>query len=229
MRLLLALGAMLLAAAPARAATVTVHATDAPGWDLTTVDIQPGDSVMWSFAGTGQAHNVQSASANWSLSAPVLIAGPDVAASFPDEGTYDFVCQVHPDTMRGTVRVTSASSPPPPPPPPPPLSQQPFVNDAAAPVAAETFVALDKAKPKLSAVSARRWRHKARVRFRVSEESVVAIAFKRGKRTVKTVKVAGEGAQRVTVVMRSGRYRVELRATDLAGNRSAATRKTLKL
>jgi hypothetical protein len=193
------------------------------------VDIHPGDSVVWSFAGTTQAHNVQNASANWSLAAPVLVAGPDVSASFPDEGSYDFVCQVHPDTMKGTVRVTSASSPPPPPPPPPPLSAQPFVNDAAAPVPAETAVALDTAKPALTAVSARRWRHKARVRFRVSEESVVAIAFKRGGRTIKTVNVSGSGAHSVNVAMRAGRYRVELRATDLAGNRSAATRKTLRL
>jgi plastocyanin len=215
----LGLGLAFCAAAPAQAAQeVVVTGLDTLAWDKPTVDIQPGDTVRWTFAGTTQPHNVKSTSANWTVDSELgPIPAPDFPHTFDAVGDYTYVCEVHAG-MTGVVRVAEV---PPPPPPTPPLSAQPFVNDSAAPVAPETSVALDTAKPGLSSLSARRVSKGARVRFKVSEESVVNVAVKRGGRMVKSVDVPGSGARSVTVSgLRAGRYVVQVRATDLAGNRS---------
>ncbi len=80
---------------------------------------------------------------------------------------------------------------------------------------------MDLARPRLTAVRAARVAKGARVRFKVSEESVVTVRLKRGGRTVKTGRSAGIGLRGVTFRVRAGRYRVEVRAVDLAGNRTA--------
>ena len=207
-----ALGLFFAIGSPAWAADAVVHATDAPAWDVQLVDIRPGEKVTWTFAGTTQAHNVQSGAGDWTT--PVGVVPADYTRTFPDAGTYRFVCEVHRDTMYGDVRVADV---PPPPPPPPPLSAQPFANDFGAPVPAETAVALDTAKPRLDALSVKG----TRVRFRVSEQSVVSVAVKRGGRLVKSLAVQGSGTRGVTVNgLRAGRYVVQVRATDVAGNRS---------
>jgi plastocyanin len=223
MRLLLGAAAFFALAAPASADTVTVQALDTPGWDRTVVDVQPDDTVVWSFAGTTQAHNVESASAGFR--SDVAVAGPPFQFTFTAEGSYDFVCSVHPDTMKGTVRVASV---PPPPPPPSPPSEQPFANDALAPVVLEN-VTLDRKRPRVTKVSVHRRGQRARVRFRVSEQSKVRVRFKRGRRTVRKLTVRASGTRTVSVRMRAGRYRVELRATDLAGNRSKTRRAWVRM
>jgi hypothetical protein len=52
----------------------------------------------------------------------------------------------------------------------------------------------------------------------------VTVRFKRGGKTVKTKTMNASGSYRTTVrdrkALRAGRYRVELRAEDVAGNRS---------
>jgi plastocyanin len=211
-----ALGLFFAIGSPAWAADAVVHATDAPGWDVQVVDIQPGDTVTWTFAGTTQAHNVQSPANDWGT--PVAFVPKDFPHRFPDAGIFRFVCQVHPDTMWGDVRVADVPLPPP---PPPPLSAQPFVNDVAAPVAAETAVALDTTTPRLTSLSVQRRTNGARVRFNVSEQSVVDVAVTRRGRLVKSAAVQGSGARGVTVSgLRAGSYVVRVRATDVAGNRS---------
>ena len=209
----------IVAAAPAQAAkTVVVAGLDTLTWDPPLVDIEPGDTVRWTFDGTQQAHNVESETPGWDFASPL---GPPPAQpaeyKFENEGTYLFICQVHPDTMKGTVRVATI---PPPPPPPPPLSEQPFGNDASAGVIPET-VTMDLARPRLTAVRATRVAKGARVRFKVSEESVVTVRLKRRGRTIKTARAAGVGLRGLTFRVRAGRYRVEVRAIDLAGNRTA--------
>ena len=60
-----------------------------------------------------------------------------------------------------------------------------------------------------------------RVSFRVSEQSVVTVRFKRGKKTVKTKKAAVSRRGSVTVAgLKAGRYGVRVRAKDVAGNAS---------
>jgi plastocyanin len=220
-----ALGLALFAAAPAQAAQeVTVTGLDTPTWDKTLVDIQPGDSVRWAFTGAMQVHNVKSTSLNWEFKSP-LVPPPAPTTepyTFTAVGEYTFVCEVH-SGMTGTVRVTEG---PPPPPPVLPLSQQPFTNDFVAPVSPETAVAVDKTKPGLSLLSAKRRAKGARVTFKVSEESAVGVVFSRGGKLVKKYAVAmGTGTRAFTAKgLRPGRYVITVVAVDVAGNSSKARR-----
>lgn len=219
-------------AAPAQADTVTVAGLDTLVWDKPTVDIKPGDSVVWTFPGTTQFHNVWSentpTTTPWptELRSPLGAPAPDTQPyTFEAEGTYNFFCQVHPDTMRGVVRVGAAAATP----VVVPLSQQPLDNNEGAAVPLETNVRVDSSKPGLSSVSARRVsKGAARVRFKVSEASDVSVAFKRGGRTVKSATASGSGTRSVTVRgLRAGRYTIQVRATDIAGNRSKLRTLTL--
>jgi hypothetical protein len=139
--------------------------------------------------------------------------------TFNVDGIYNYVCIVH-SGMTGVVRVGNAGAPP-----PLPLSAQRFGNDDASVFPAET-ITLDTAKPSLKSVSARRSARGAlRVRFRVSEESVVQVRLLRAGKTVKTASSAGTGTRGVTISsLKAGRYNIEVVATDLAGNRSSLKR-----
>ena len=212
-------------ASPALAADEVVTGTDALVWDKPNVSVLPGEKVTWQFPGTTQAHHVASNGADvvdsgWtSFSSPLGVPAPTAEFTFAEPGTYKFVCTVHRSTMFGTVSVGTA---PPPPAAPLPLSQQPLGNDAPATTTFEK-VDEDKAKPKLSKVSAKRVaKGSVRVRFRVNEESTVLISLKRGGKTVKTAVLAGSGTGAVTIKKaKAGRYSVQVRATDIAGNASS--------
>jgi plastocyanin len=199
------------AAAPAGAAEITIKGLDTQVFEPAKVSIAAGDKVTWTFDGTTQPHNVVSTSANWNVR--TTYESPGTSVVFETPGNYDFACDLHATTMNGTVTVGE--------PPPPPLSEQPFPNDGGVLGALETG-GLDRTQPKLRSVRVERMKRGARVRFRVSERSVVTVRFKRGDKTVETRKVSAAGTARATVRkgLRAGRYRVELRAEDLAGNRS---------
>lgn len=216
--LLLGSALALAGAAPAAAADVEVKGLDTLAWDKPTVSVAPGDTVTWTFAGTILAHNVQSAGTDWSFESPIAAPAPDASYTFEQPGTYRFVCQVHSDTMVGEVVVGT-----PPLPPPPPLSEQPWPNDGGVPGTVETG-GVDDVAPTLRGVRVKRSRKGARLRFRVSERSVVTVRFKRGKRTVETrrVRASGRAGVRVPRRLRAGRYRIELTARDVAGNRSGS-------
>ena len=52
---------------------------------------------------------------------------------------------------------------------------------------------------------------------------MITITFKRGNRIVKRAETSGTGTRNILVRdrrLRPGRYRVQVRATDVAGNRS---------
>ena len=213
----------LIVAAPAAAAQTTIVGTDQQTWDKPHVTVAPGDTVVWTFPGTQQVHNVASNSPNWAYQSPLAQPAPDGAFTFTSPGVYAFICQVH-SGMTGDVTVTDAGGAPPPPPPPPPPSQQPFPNDGVAPPALETG-GLDTTPPKLRNVRVRRVERGARIRFRVSERARVTVRLERGGKVVRTRHVDAVGRERLTVrgkALRAGRYRVRLRAEDVAGNRSGA-------
>jgi plastocyanin len=222
---------------PAAAAGQTVQAVDGTGtpanpdrWTPAEVTITAGQSVTWSFAGTAGFHNVQSDPANgtfWAFDngAPG-VAKPPASYRFDAPGIYAFLCLAHGSTMTGRVTVTDASGAPPPPPPPPPLSQQPWANDQQPP---STLEVRDRERPRLTRVRAAAIASGARVRFRLSEAGRVTIEVKRGGRTVRTKRArARSGVQAVSVRgLRAGRYRIEVRARDLSGNRSPERRARL--
>ena len=224
-----ALLAALCAAPAALADDQTVQAVDGTAadhynnrWSPPAVTIRAGETVTWSFAGTGVFHNVASNSSNWSFrNGDPAIAPPPGSFTFTTPGVYAFVCQIHATTMTGTVTVTDATGAPPPPPPPPPPSEQPWPNDQQPPT---VFEVADEQRPSLTGVRASRIAHGARVRFRLSEAGRATITVKRGRRTIEVKRVrARRGANAVTIRgLRVGRYDVAVRARDLAGNRSRA-------
>ena len=192
-------------------------------WEPSVVEVKVGDVVTWSFAGTTSPHNVVSDSSNWSLATPFLVAGPDTPQPFNTPGTYAFVCQLHRQTMTGTIRVTDATGAAPPPLPPPPLSEQPFVNDLPAPA---TLEVRDTVAPKLDRVRVTRVRKGAKVRVRLSEAGKVAVKLTRGKSVKRRTVRVRKGTSSFRVVgLRPGTYRVQVTATDLAGNAAAAPKR----
>jgi plastocyanin len=189
-------------------------------WTPTSVTIRAGESVTWSFAGSGVYHNVVSDGSNWNFrNGDPAIAPPPASYRFDTPGTYRFLCQIHATTMVGTVIVTDAGGNPPPPPPPPPLSEQPFPNDADAPGAFEVADALG---PRLSRLWTRGRRHAARVGFRLDEPAVVTVRVRRARIIVKRRRaMLLRGRGKLTIRrLPAGRYRVDIVARDLAGNRS---------
>jgi plastocyanin len=214
--------ALLVPAAPALAADKTVTAAgpeSEPVWSPSAVAVDVGDTVTWSFTGSTVAHNVNSASSNWSFSTPTGTAQAPASFTFTAAGTYSFVCTIHPDSMRGTVTVGNA-----PPPPPPPLSQQPFPNSQPAPTVLELT---DSIRPRLTRVRVRGIARGARVRVHVNEPGRVTIRARRGHRVVRTRTLTLRRAATRTVRLhglRAGAYRIEILARDLAGNRSRVRR-----
>ncbi|HWK29743.1 MAG TPA: plastocyanin/azurin family copper-binding protein [Solirubrobacter sp.] len=225
--LALPLAALALAAPSAAFADATIQAVDESGagpnhWNPDTVTVKVGETVTWSFAGTGLVHNVKSES-GWDLSSPFAVAGAAVTHVFTTPGTYKFYCQLHQSTMFGEVRVTDETGAPPPPPPPPPLSEQSYANDAP-PVS--VFEVRDKVRPRLDRVKVTRARHAAKVRFRLSEAGKVKVTLTRGKLTKSRTVTVRRGTSTVTVSgLRPGAYRVSVTARDLAGNRAKAARR----
>jgi plastocyanin len=205
-----------------------VDGTEADGynnrWSPTAVTIRAGETVTWSFTGSTVFHNVASSGPNWSFGNGVpAIAPPPASHTFATPGTYQFICQIHATTMVGNVIVTDAGGKPPPPPPPPPLSEQPFPNDAGAPALLEIDDALP---PRLTRLTVRPRHHVARVRFRIGEPAVVTVRVQRAGITVKRTRALVLKGTRTLIVrgLRPGAYRLEVRARDLAGNRSRVRR-----
>ena len=198
-------------------------------WSPATVTIKAGASVTWSFTGSTVFHNVVSSGSNWSFrNGDPAIAPPPASHSFSAPGTYTFVCQIHATTMIGQVIVTDAAGNAPPPPPPPPLSEQPFPNTTGAPTSWE---AADALRPRLRHVRARPRGHSARVRFRIDEPAVVTLRVQRAGVTVARRRALFLKGTRTLTVRRlqPGRYRIAMRARDLAGNRSRVSRARLRI
>jgi plastocyanin len=221
MRWLVAVVLATLALAPS-AYGATVQGLENPNrWSPEPVEITPGESVTWTWT---SPHNVRSTSTNWTAQGDVT----GFTQPFPAAGTYTYVCGFHPE-MTGTVKVSDPGGPPPPPPPPPPPSEQPFANDQPPPTVFET---VDAVRPELTRVHVDAVRNGARVRFRLSERAQVIVRFRRGGIVVKSKRRAfGKGRGRITVHDRRmhGRYKIEVVARDLSGNRSAVERERLTI
>jgi plastocyanin len=215
--------AALAASPPALAANVDVQAVDGTtptnnAWSPSEAKANVGDTVTWHFNTVG-SHNLQSTTANWTISTENRSSGaPPATYTFTAEGTYGFRCSLHAE-MTGMVTVGN-----PPPPPPPPLSEQPFANDQPAPT---VFEVTDEQRPRLTRVRAAGLDGAARVRFRLNEPGRVTVRLERGSRKVRTHTLTLRRAGTGTVTLRdlaAGTYRVEVRARDLARNRSRLQR-----
>jgi len=102
--LVLTLFLLVVPVVPARAATRNV-AIDEFSFRAERVRVEPGDTVNWANRGT-VLHNVTSRrGAPQSFRSGDLDPGQAFSRVFATAGTYDYLCSIHPDQMRGTVQV----------------------------------------------------------------------------------------------------------------------------
>ncbi|HUR85441.1 MAG TPA: PKD domain-containing protein [Solirubrobacteraceae bacterium] len=111
------LGAVLAAAllAPSSALAANALITLGPGNTLNpsgSATIGVGETVSWRWTEDKGHHiaSLPSSSEFWDSTERKL--GPDFTHTFPNAGSFSYVCQVHPDDMNGTITVSG--SPPPP-------------------------------------------------------------------------------------------------------------------
>ncbi len=172
--------------------------------------------------------------------------------TFGTAGVYQFYCQAHSVTMKGTITVegapvetaTPTATPTPTPTPTPTVA--PTVSPTATPTAAADdhlttpapghASVKDSEAPRLAQVNAKKLSTGVRVRFWLSEPATVAVrVYRRGSKTVVTSATvqAPAGTRALTLSRRpfkKGTYTVKLRPTDAMGNRAAAeTTTTLRV
>ena len=237
-------------AAEERAADQVIGVLGGADWDKENVSVQTGDSVTWRWAGTGVAHNVRgdtgpAADPNWQKEHAPFDTSGDAKFTFTQPGEYRFVCEAHAATMNGIITVTGDPVEPTPTPtataPPtqtPAPTARPTVTAPPAPAANNRVTPApvgsaraDTVAPAISKLKLKALRRAAKVSFSLSENAAVIVRLKKGKSTVKTVRLsARSGARSLTVRgLSRGSYRVEIEARDARGNRAAVQRKTVKV
>lgn len=196
---LLMLGAT---AAPVQAATVDVSVGN-NAFTPADVTITQGDAVTWTFAGPDTNHSVTTTadqSEHWDSDPnkpnPNHQVGDKFSWSFQKPGEFSYFCKVHAN-MTGTIVV------------------QPKINDPNPPQ--------DIVAPRLGSLRVSVKRRRAKVTL---TEDAKITARLRGptRRTLRAAGKAGPNVLRLPSKLRPGRYALTLRATDSAGNRSAAAR-----
>jgi plastocyanin len=217
--LLIAAGLSAALAAPAAAAPATVTVANKQ-FGPSAVSIVAGETVTWKFNESG--HDV--AGSGWSGN--TSFGTGTFTRTFPAAGTFSYVCEAH-SSMKGTVTVTGSAAPAPAPAPAPAAPGVPRIglpiSDVVAPrlAGARASVPQGRLRPRLS--------------VDLSEDSWIAIVPRRvGASTdmPAVVRHAVKGANRITLRLghlRSGRYRLRIRAVDAAGNWSPVQRVTLRV
>ena len=237
-------------AAEERAADQLIGVLGGADWDKENVSIKTGESVTWRWAGTGVAHNVRGetgpdADPNWKTAQAPFGTSGELKFTFTQPGEYRFVCDAHAATMNGIITVTGDPVEPTPVP-----TEAPTTAPTAVPTARPTVTATpapgmenrvtpapvgsaraDTVAPAVSKLKLKALTRAAKVSFSLSENAAVTVRVKKGKSTVKTVRLSSRsGARSLTVRgLARGTYRVEIEARDARGNKAAVQRKTVKV
>jgi len=74
----------------------------------TNLTIEPGDTVRWTNASSGNLHNVTSVTGVWTPSPTALRFTFDV--TFDDPGSFDYLCTLHSSMQQGNITVVSAET-----------------------------------------------------------------------------------------------------------------------
>jgi plastocyanin len=190
------------AAAPAMAADVTVKDFS---FVPTEVQIQPGQSVTWHWAGPSDHTVTADPGQGESFNSGELGVGATFTHTFTHNGSFTYFCQIHP-SMRATVNVGSPNT-------------------------TRLRISGLRAKPtKLCSRRTSSCRARAtKLTFRLSETATVRLkvaSIRHPRKTLKRLtRQLSAGRHSLKVSARGlgvGRYRATLVATDLAGNRSQA-------
>jgi plastocyanin len=203
-------------------------------------DVQTGDTVTWVFDGSANQHNaahetgVTSPDPTWDAYAGPFVTTGSYSFKFLKPGDYTYVCQAH-SSMTGTIHVTGDPiDPTPTETPTPPPSATPIPQPGGTHTTPPPSAGTDTVKPRVTRVKLKALRHGARVRFRLSENATVSLAFRKRTGSHKTIaslrRQVRKGTRTITVhsrKLKKGRYTVELRARDPFGNRSSLIHKRL--
>ena len=210
-----------LAASPSLAADQTVRATPSNTFSPSTVTVNVGDTVT--FTNDGGFHNVKFEDGAFEEPSEPSFSSWTVKRTFTAPGQFRYFCEQHGSAggggMAGTVVVQGGDGPP------PTDTTAPDIDSARESPA--TFCTKKTSKcPKTG----------ARLRFTIDEDADVAGVIVRrsdGKQVGKTLafdaragknsfKFSGKGLAR-------GKYRIELTATDAAGNVAPTVRVSFKI
>ncbi len=107
----LAAGALLIigCAAPGGSGTpVSTNVVDLPPsyrFAPASITITAGETVTWT-NNDNFTHNVQFTAGGPTSEPQTMEPGQDVQLEFPTAGTFDYICSLHPQDMRGSVVVT---------------------------------------------------------------------------------------------------------------------------
>jgi plastocyanin len=184
--------------APDAAADGTVEVGD-DFFRPSTVQIAPGDRVIWRWSGANP-HNVRATAGQGDSFRSSIMRGSGARFEhvFNRAGRFTYYCDVHPTNMRGVVEV---SGPPVP----------------------------DSTSPRLSGLRAHVRRRSVRLSFRLSEAARVRVALTGATRRTVTRRFRKGRRTLVVRRLRRGRQRATLTPTDLAGNRGRSARRRFRV
>jgi plastocyanin len=228
---------------------VTAKTGDTVAWDLNSGDGQPHNAAACRPAGCSGNEGPPTDPAWPSFKGAIATAGTETKYTFTQPGTYTFFCQVH-DVMTGTITVTGSPVSPTATPsttatptatatpsatasPRPTVSATPTATPGITTPAPTGSALLDKTAPTLSKLKLKAVSRGATVSFTLSEPAAVTIRVKRGKSTVRTVRLSARSGRRSVSVRGSklvrGSYKVQIEARDARGNKAAVQTKSLKV
>jgi hypothetical protein len=218
-------------------------------WDLNSGDGQPHNAAACKPTGCSGNEGPPTDPAWPSFKGAIATAGTDTKYTFTQPGTYTFVCQVH-EVMTGTITVTGSPVTPTATPsttatptatatasptasPRPAVSATPTATPGITTPAPTGSALLDKTAPTLSKLKLKAVSRGAKVTFTLSESAAVTIRAKRGKSTLRTVRLSARAGTRSITVrsskLRRGRYSFEIEARDARGNKAPVQRKNVKV
>jgi plastocyanin len=198
-------GALALAA-PAHAATAQVNIAG-NAFSPANVTITEGDAVTWNWVGPDTNHSTTTGpegrdmQTTWDSDPgnpfPNHQVGDKFSWNYPNEGEYSYFCKVH-SFMTGKVTVVPKTNNPNPP-----------AQDIEPPRFGSLQIQLKK----------------RRIKFRLNEPAkVVGRMTGPIRRTLRVTAKSGTNYLRLPKRLKKGRYKVNMTATDAAGNKSLVAR-----
>jgi plastocyanin len=261
----------------------TIYASDSGGNCFTTtpgaacgaggpvdITIETGDKVTWDFTTGANLHNVARAPTNpsdppdpdgWDKFKPVIYHNPGEGVDsyvFGKPGVYKYVCELHSNTMYGTITVEGEEVETPTPTPPdededpdqdqdedetpetpsvtatPTATPAPTVDDHLS-TPRPGRAAKDTQAPRLLKARVKRLTTGARLRFWLSEPATVSIKLvrKRAKSPAASAVVQAPAGTHSFVLrtraLRRGTYTATFAPTDAMGNKGATAKRKLRV